>query len=488
MQFQSPQTQPPEGHSKENQNPENQPSRADAAMARQKPTDRMPPTEVVPTEDSRPRALNAESLQSVRAARWVQWFGRVFAWGLILVPILLVLAPWRQNITGQGRVSALSPLDREQPIKAPISGRLQEWYVQEGSKVKEGDPLFRIEDQDSERLVRLRSQLDQYDNKFDAKEDKIQNLESLVEEVRLTRDELLNAIEAEIENAIQKVEAAKKKLEATEASRNFERDRYQVLLGLQDKELAAKLEVRRALAAVEVAEATYEIAVADLAGAEALVVEKRAKYAATSAKENAAIEKALGDVREAEGELSDIERDREEQNTKIARQESQLQTAPRDGTVFRLLGGQGGEIVKEGDRVLTFVPDQADTAVELWVDGNDAPLIRLNDSVRLQFEGWPAVQWVGWPSAAVGTYGGVVTLVDPATSPDHPGQFRVLVQPDPEDQPWPDSIYLRQGVRTKGWVLLREVKLGWELWRQLNGFPPTVSAEQPMSVNGERIK
>jgi hypothetical protein len=50
-----------------------------------------------------------------------------------------------------------------------------------------------------------------------------------------------------------------------------------------------------------------------------------------------------------------------------------------------------------------------------------------------------------------------------------------MVEPDPNDKPWPSLTYLRQGVRVKGWVLLDTVPLGFEVWRQLNGFPATVA-------------
>jgi hypothetical protein len=117
--------------------------------------------------------------------------------------------------------------------------------------------------------------------------------------------------------------------------------------------------------------------------------------------------------------------------------------------------------------------------VEIWVDGNDMPLISPGRPVRLQFEGWPAVQFVGWPSVAVGTFGGIVRLVD--ATDDGSGKFRVLVEPDPKDDPWPSGAYLRQGVRANGWVLLNQVPLGFELWRQFNGFPPAVAKAAPES-------
>ena len=119
-----------------------------------------------------------------------------------------------------------------------------------------------------------------------------------------------------------------------------------------------------------------------------------------------------------------------------------------------------------------IVPDTDELAVEMKVSGNDMPLIHEGDRVRLQFEGWPAVQFVGWPSVAVGTFGGKVNRVFPTD--DGMGNFRVVVTPDnhfAREDGWPDDRYLRQGVRANGWVLLKQVPLGYEIWRQLNGFP-----------------
>jgi hypothetical protein len=130
--------------------------------------------------------------------------------------------------------------------------------------------------------------------------------------------------------------------------------------------------------------------------------------------------------------------------------------------------------VKAGDGLLVIVPDTEDRAVELWIAGNDMPLLSDGRPVRLQFEGWPAVQFTGWPSVAVGTFGGHVALID--STDDGSGRFRILVRPD-TNEPWPTGLYLRQGVRVNGWVLLDSVKLGYELWRRFNGFPPTVKPQ-----------
>ncbi|MEX1364059.1 MAG: HlyD family efflux transporter periplasmic adaptor subunit, partial [Nannocystaceae bacterium] len=174
----------------------------------------------------------------------------------------------------------------------------------------------------------------------------------------------------------------------------------------------------------------------------------------------------------AEAELLKVE-------VRLARQRTMTITAPRAGTVFRMEARQGGEMVKAGEPLLVLVPDTEARAVELLMDGNDAPLITPGRHVRLQFEGWPAVQFVGWPSVAVGTFGGEVAFVD--ATDDGMGRFRVVVVPDGE-QEWPEARYLRQGVRANGWILLNRVSLGFELWRQLNGFPPVVDGPPKTSA------
>lgn len=161
----------------------------------------------------------------------------------------------------------------------------------------------------------------------------------------------------------------------------------------------------------------------------------------------------------------------------MARQRTQRVTAPIDGTVFRVLARQSGELLKAGAPLAVIVPASSKDVVELWVDGNDMPMLAPGNTARLQFEGWPALQFTGWPAIAVGTFGGRVLLIDPTDNGK--GKFRVLVEPDPKDDPWPSRRFLRQGVRANGWVLLNIVPLGYELWRQFNGFPPVVSMDEP---------
>jgi multidrug efflux pump subunit AcrA (membrane-fusion protein) len=157
-------------------------------------------------------------------------------------------------------------------------------------------------------------------------------------------------------------------------------------------------------------------------------------------------------------------------DVRLSRQQNQLIKATSSGTILRRTSGQQSVVVKAGDILAELVPDTDSRAVELWISGNDVPLVRINQETRLQFEGWPAIQFSGWPSVAVGTFGGRIAVIDAADNGQ--GRFRILIVPDPKEK-WPEPKYLRQGVKVHGWVLLGQVKLWYELWRQFNGFPPT---------------
>ena len=167
--------------------------------------------------------------------------------------------------------------------------------------------------------------------------------------------------------------------------------------------------------------------------------------------------------------MATSQKERRDLEIKLSELDRMVIKAPRDGTIFRMPVFERGQTIKEGDSLFTLVPDTTDRVVEMWISGNDIPLVKQGDHVRLQFEGWPAVQLAGWPSVAVGTFGGQVAAID--ASDDGKGHFRIQVRPD-DPAKWPDVRYLRQGVRANGWVMLSQVRLGYEIWRQLNGFPP----------------
>jgi len=154
----------------------------------------------------------------------------------------------------------------------------------------------------------------------------------------------------------------------------------------------------------------------------------------------------------------------------LSRRSTLTVTAPSDGIIAQIITGDTSTLVNAGAPLAQFIPQQVTLAAELFVSGLDASLVIPGKKVRLQFEGWPAVQSGGWPAVAIGTFGGIVSIVDPIVSAN--GRFRILVSEDPDDAPWPDRRFLRFGAKVQGWVLLDEVTVAYELWRRLNGFPP----------------
>lgn len=154
----------------------------------------------------------------------------------------------------------------------------------------------------------------------------------------------------------------------------------------------------------------------------------------------------------------------------LSRQSTQTKFAPVDGTVVRLLSGGVSTFVKSGDVLGQFIPADAKRSVRVTVRGLDAPLVKPGAKARLQFEGWPVFQFSGWPGSAIGTFGGEVVYVEPVA--DAMGDFSVWIKPDNDDIPWPAESSARLGSRVKASILLEEVRLGYEMWRQLNNFPP----------------
>jgi multidrug resistance efflux pump len=177
--------------------------------------------------------------------------------------------------------------------------------------------------------------------------------------------------------------------------------------------------------------------------------------------------KLLSAVESATSELAEVE-------IKLSRQQNQIIYAPKNGIILKVLAGDSATLVKSGDKLATFAPKLTDPIIELYVGGNDIPLINIGRKVRLQFEGWPIVQFSGWPSVAIGTFGGEVYSVDSSVSEN--GKFRILIK-KPEDEKWPEYKFLRHGAKAYGWVLLNKVSLGYEIWRQINSFPPNFDSD-----------
>ncbi len=396
---------------------------------------------------------------------------RRLAFGLLFLLFFGAVAPWRQNLSGEGQVIAFTPNDRPQVIQATISGRILRWHVVEGQRVEEGELLVELSDNDPNRLERLESQQEATEARLVAYRDAVEAYRERVESLRASQNAQIEAAEAKIRVARQKLNAAERKVEAARAAQQIAERQRDRIAALQEDGLSSTRDREVAHADFAKAEADLRVAQAEVRSARDELAMERANLERTRANTAASLESARASLRSAESNVASTQASLAAIQSRVAQQTAQRVVAPRAGTVQRVTVQQGGMQISRGQTLAYLVPETESRAVALNVDGNDAALITEGRPVRLQFEGWPAVQFAGWPSVAVGTFGGRVAFVDPAD--DGHGDFRVVVVPDEEgDEAWPSSRFLRQGVRAKGWVLLEEVSVGFEVWRQLNGFPP----------------
>jgi len=414
------------------------------------------------------------ALARTKVPGFVRRAGLTTALAIAMALVIMAIAPWQQSILGTGTIVARSPVDRQQRIDAPVKGRLVRWHVVEGSHVKEGDPIVEISDVDPNYVDRLERRRAATRARIEAAEARSDVYDEQTSAYQRARTLKVKAAALKIQMAEQKVEAARQKVEAAAA----EVHTTEVNLVREKRLVKSGLSSQRSL---ELAELAHNKAVAELNLRRAELSESQASRTALKAErfqvdaEGAAkTQSAAAEARKAGAESAYALEDLAKLEVELSRQDSRIVLAPRDGTILSLGGGLGGKVVSAGEQLATLIPDTDSRAIELWINANDMPLVSEGRHARLQFEGWPAVQFVGWPSVAVGTFGGIVAVVDSSTT--RVGQFRVLVVPDPDEPPWPDSFRLRQGLRSKGWVLLDQVPLGWELWRRFNGFPPTVGA------------
>jgi len=432
-----------------------------------------------------------ERFPSLQLAKSSSWVRRMAKWlGLLLLAIICftAFAPWQQFVGGSGRVVAYAPLQRRQVVQSPISGRVARWIddIREGMRVKQGQVIVEIQDLDPNLLGRLKEQVVATERELEALQQVTGAYEAQVEAFGVVREQVVAAADQYIKMSEQKLRAEKQNLESTEAAlRQVEAD-YERQRKLAEEGLASTFKQQIARRKKQEALAKVEQAKAYIASAQNGVLAKNNEREAKEREAQAKIDSATAQLRKAQGDVAKTEKGLVALNVKWAQQQSQIVVAPWDGFIFKLETFQQGAIVKQGDSLFTLVPETTDRAVEIWLDGNDASWVTAGRHVRLQFEGWPGIQLAGWPSVAVNTFGGQVALVD--STDNGKGQFRILIRPDPNDDPWPSDRFLRQGVRTNGLVMLERVPLWFEVWRQLNSFPPIVEVKQPSKPKMPKIK
>jgi len=443
------------------------------------------------------------SLRLARSSRYARIIGKILLVSLVVGFGFVAVAPWQQSVTGKGSVIAFDPTERPQTIEAPAKGRVVRWgeNVEPNAHVKKGDLIAEIQDIDPNYMAQLKLQVETTRTKVDAlkarlhaselnkatKGDVVTSQKALLKTYQSAKNQILASADAAIAGAKNKVKADQKQLQEFQAAMaqieaDYKRQKrlYEAMAVSEVKYQQAERKYLEGQAKVQKAEAYVDSAVNYLTEKEADRAAKEQKAEGEINYAMSMLDKAKGEVLKAEtevqkatSELSEAQKMLSETEVKMAQQQAQFVTAPVDGFLTSITSNQGGIMVKVGDPLCVIVPDTGDRAVEIMLKGNDAPLVSPGRHVRLQFEGWPAVQFAGWPSVAVGTFGGEIVSVN--ANDNGKGKFIAYVRPDDERHGWPNERFLRQGVRTNAWVLLERVPLWYEIWRNMNGFPPVVT-------------
>jgi multidrug efflux pump subunit AcrA (membrane-fusion protein) len=74
---------------------------------------------------------------------------------IILSFLLMMFCPWVAFTVGKGQITAINPNERVQSITAPLGGFIKDWHVKEGDRVKEGQLIADLIDNDPSLLDRL---------------------------------------------------------------------------------------------------------------------------------------------------------------------------------------------------------------------------------------------------------------------------------------------------------------------------------------------
>ncbi len=397
--------------------------------------------------------------------------------GFLLLLAAILFLPWTQNIRSNGSITSLFQEQRPQKIYSPIAGKISKWWVKEGDFVKKGDTLAKITEikedyldpnlvpRTQEQLNAKKSYLEFYAQKVQANQAQITNLKS-------SKTIKLEQLKNKIAQINQKLVGEKAELEAASNEAllikdQFERNRKMFQEGLisqtqfQQRNAAAQ----NALAKKTIAENKVNQSLQDLRNAN---MEQGAIEQDYNEKINKAESDRLQSLSQIESGKGDVAKLENQVTNYTIRNGMYYIMATQDGQIIRAQKSGIGEIIKDGEELLTVVPTGNKYAVEMFVRPVDLPLLSPGQSVRFIFDGFPAIIFAGgWPDQSFGTFAGKILAVENTINDN--GLFRVIVVEDPASKKWPPQI--KMGAGAQGIALLNDVPLWYELWRNINGFP-----------------
>lgn len=404
-------------------------------------------------------------------------FGFIF-----LVVIACMFLPWTQNVRSTGQLTAYRPQDRPQTIHSIIAGRIDHWYVREGQYVKKGDTIMVISEVkdkyfDPEFLVRINEQINSKEGALGSTRNKA---DALSKQIKALQDGLRFSL---IKGRV-KVKQAELKVISDSADFNASRQEYELAKVQLDRMEKLYAQGLKSLTELEQRRFKMQETAAKFISWESKLLLAKNELRNSQIELNSLEAEYLDKISKAESELSstlsyfyDIEAEISKMNNEYANMKIRSSfyciLAPQNGYIVKALKTGIGETIKEGEELISIMPDKPQLAAALFVRPIDVPLLKPGNKVRIQFEGWPALVFSGWPGVSFGTFGGIISVIDQV---DTDGKYRVLVIPDESEEPWP--YLLRVGSGVYGWCLLKDVSAGYEIWRNLNAFPPDFPGNQ----------
>ncbi len=416
--------------------------------------------------------LNAS--RQVYRPNYAKQMKRLF-YGALLTCLFILFLPWTQSVDMRGEVSVLNPENKPQQVTSRIAGRVEKWYIRDGDLVRKNDTIAFISEIKEEYMDSLLVQ--RSESQVKAKEVSLVSYENKVAAINEQIDAINKALRLKTEQVKNKILQVKAKLssdsaEALASANNYkvaeeQFKRYEELLS---KGVISRTDLENRKVKVQEAYAKKISADNKITATKNELLNAELELNTTLQEYNEKLMKAESDKfstismqYEAEGSLTKLQN---QLSNYSLRSTYYYVLAPQDGYVNNLTLKGVGEIVKEGGMLCNIVPVQKEQAVELYIDPVDLPLISKGQNVQLIFDGWPAFVFSGWPGISYGSYSAEIVTFDKVISAN--GKFRVLAVRTGEH--WPDAIQIGGGA--KGFALLGNVPVIYELWRKANGFPP----------------
>ncbi|MGB0778370.1 MAG: HlyD family secretion protein [Flavobacteriaceae bacterium] len=412
----------------------------------------------------------------------------LIAFGVILLVMLFL--PWTQNVTSYGTVTTLTPNFRPQMVVSPLAGQIKQWFVTEGTYVKKGDTLLVLSEVkgaylDRSLIERTQEQLTAKEQALESYQGKVLALDRQIQGLKQEQVIKLKQAENKIIQSRLKKENDSITLLAAITAGEIARTQFQRTEKLYESGLKSKVDLenkrlkfREVEAKLKAQENKFLVSQAEWYNAQSDVSRLQAYYLDKISKAESDQFSAQSMINDAQGSVSKLKSSLSNYNE---RKDLLHIQAPRDGFINKALKSGIGETVKEGEALISIMPEGYELAVETYVRPIDAPLIHAGERVRVQFDGWPAIVFSGWESLSYGTYAARVVAIENFISPN--GKYRVLLRAEPGDHPWPQG--LRVGSGAKSIALLNDVPVWFELWRNLNGFPPNYY--KPETVSNEKV-